>query len=132
MTAIINMMFISTITMIIAIILITRRDSESAGKILTENGEKKKFALWLNAGARGQVFAEMALGQEVREKRRKPNANRARWRDDAATLSLEREAERRTIWIVNVILLEGKEVAVPGQSIDDADRAAVHLHHQRI
>ena len=38
MTAIINMMFISTITMIIAIILITRRDSESAGKILTENG----------------------------------------------------------------------------------------------
>src|ERR1700677_2221380 len=118
MTAIIIMMFITTIMMITSIILITRCNTESAGKILTENGEKKKFALVLNAGAPGQVFAEIALRQEVGEKRRKSSADRARWRDDAATLSLERKAERGTIGIVNVILLEGKQMAVSGQSID--------------
>jgi hypothetical protein len=87
MTKIIIMMFITTI-MMISIILITRCNTECPGKILTENGEKKKFALGLNAGARGQVFAERALGQEVGEKRRKSNADRPRWRA-AATLSLE-------------------------------------------
>ena len=49
MTAIIIMMFITTI------ILITRCNAESAGKILTENGEKKKFALGPNAGACGTI-----------------------------------------------------------------------------
>jgi hypothetical protein len=77
MTAIIIMTFITTIRMITSIIPITRCNSESTRKILTENGEKKKFALGLNAGARGQVFAEMTLGQEVGEKRRKSNAYRA-------------------------------------------------------
>jgi hypothetical protein len=53
MTAIITMLFITTIMMSTSIILITRCNTESAGKILTENGEKKKFALGLHAGARG-------------------------------------------------------------------------------
>lgn len=92
MSTIIIMMFITTIMMVTSIILIARGDSESTGKILTENGEKEEFALGLNAGARGQVFSEMALGQEVREKRRKSNAHGARWRDDAAALALERKA----------------------------------------
>ena len=78
MSAIIIMMLITSIMMITSIILITGGDVERAGKILTENGEKKKFALRLNARARGQVFAQMALraggSRKKAEGERRPGA----------------------------------------------------------
>jgi len=56
----------------------------------------------------------------------------ARGRDEPARLPLERQAERGTFGIVDVVLLESKEMAVSAQAVDDANAVAVQLHGERI
>lgn len=61
------------ISMIIMMIIgggIDRGDGYGTWKICSESGEQKEISVDLHAGAGREVFAQMALREQVREKRR--------------------------------------------------------------
>src|ERR1700676_5412502 len=109
MTAIIIMM-VTGIMMSISILIVTRRHDKGTGKISAKDSKKKELALGFDACARCQIGPQMAFGEQVREKGRKAEAGRARGRYQPAGPTLERQAEGRTVGIVDIALLEGKEM----------------------
>ena len=64
-------------------------DRESAGKIGAERGEEKELAMGLNACLGGEVFAQMSLGQQVREECRQASCYRSGWDDQSPRLAFE-------------------------------------------
>src|SRR5437879_11733426 len=101
MTPIIIMM-VTGIMMSITVLIVTRRHDKGTGKISAKDSKKKELALGFDARARCQISPQMAFGQQVREKGRKAEARRARGRDQPASLPLERQAEGRTVGIVDI------------------------------
>lgn len=67
-------MLATLITIIISMIIIGggigRGDGYRTRKICPESGEQKEIPIDLHAGARREVFTQMTLGKQVREKRR--------------------------------------------------------------
>ena len=112
--------------------LIHGRHREPAGKIGAEYGEEKEFTLRLNVRARGEIIAQMPLRQEIGEKHRQAGGHGTCRRNEPAFLSLERKAQSRSVWIVNIALLERKKMAVASNAVDDADAAAVEVDRERV
>jgi hypothetical protein len=80
--------------------------AECARKVFPEYSEKGKYSPRLHASMGGEILAKMAFWQKIREEYRQSRYHGARWKDQPAGLPLERKAERGSIWVVNVILLE--------------------------
>ena len=109
-----------------------RLNHERAGQVGAEHGQKKEFALRLDARARGQVVAQMPFRQQVRKEGGKAHRYGARRHDDPARLSFIRKAHGRPFRIVDIALLEGEQVSVAAQPVDDADLATMQFHGERV
>src|ERR1700677_692307 len=133
MRAIIIAISITTIMMTVVLcIALKGRDDERAGKIGAEDREEKEFALRVNIGKLGEILAQVPFGKQVRKKRRHAARHRAQGRDEAAGAALEREAQSRALRIVDITLLDRKDLAVAREAVNDTDLASVQAHGEGV
>ena len=85
-------------------------DYERAGQVGAKRSEKKEFALRLDSGAIGQIFAQMPFWRQVREEGGQTHRDGAGRHDKAARLSLIGEAQGWPVRIIAIALFEGKQV----------------------
>ena len=107
-------------------------DDERAGKIGTEDSEEEEFALRVNIGKLREILAQVPFGKQVRKERRHAARHRAQGRDEPAGAALEREAQSRALRIVDIALLERKDLAVAREAVNDTDLASVQAHGERV
>ena len=72
----------------------------------------------------------MSFRQQVREERRDPSADGAKRSDQSARLPLERQTQGRTVCVIDVVLLEGEQMALASQPVDDADTPSMQIHRK--
>ena len=111
---------------------VKRCDHERARKIGAQDGQQEEFSLRIHFREFREVFTQVSLGQQVREERRHAAGHGAQSCHKPAGAALEREAQGRALRIVDVVLLEGKELAVAREASDDADLATVQPDGKRI
>src|SRR5580658_2480428 len=111
---------------------VKRCDLERARKIGAQDGQEEEFSLRIHFREFREVFTQVSLGQQVREERRHATGHGAQSRHQPAGAALEREAQGRVLRIVDVVLLEGKELAVAREASNDADWATVQPHGKGI
>src|SRR5262245_21681861 len=105
-------------------------DRKRAGKILTEHPEQEEFSLFLYARALRQITAQRSFRQQVGKKRRKNLPVRPELCEEIAELILEGQAQGRPIWIVDIILIEGKERPVTLHEREGGDGFAIQMNVQ--
>ena len=116
------------VIMVKLIVIVTARvhrlDRDRAGNISAEHGHEIELPFGLHARLLCEIGPQVSFGQQVREERRQTAPYRADGRHQPARLSFIGEAQGRTVRIVNVVLLEGEDVAVARQPVDDPDPAS--------
>src|ERR1035438_9897305 len=109
-----------------------RCDHKRAGKIGPQNCEQEKFSIGIHFRESCEVFTQVSLGQQVREERRHTAGHGVQSCHQPASAALEREAQGRALWIVDVVLLEGKDLAVARKAGNDANLTIVQPDGKRI
>ena len=109
-----------------------RRHNKRAGKIGAQDGEQEEFALGINLRKLRKAFTQAAFGQQVREERRQTAAHGAQSCQKPADAVLERKAQGRALWIVNVVLFECEDLALIREAGDDADLTPVQADGKRV
>ena len=108
-----------------------RCDHKRAGKIGAQDAQQEEFSIGIHFREACEVFPQVSLGQQVRKEWRHTAGNGVQSCHQPAGATLEREAQGRALRIVNVVLLEGKELAVAREASDDADLATVQPDGKR-
>ena len=70
---------------------VKRRNDKRPGKVGAEHGEEEEFPLGIHVRALGEIFAQMAFGQKVREESRHAAPHRAEVCHEPARAALEGE-----------------------------------------
>ena len=100
-------------------------NDDRSRQIRAKKPQQEKFANILDTGQFRQVFAEAALRQEVREKRRNLGSELFRLGDQFAIFVIEAQAQQWPVLSANVAFLEDKEILVVWQIGDRADACLV-------
>ena len=74
----------------------------------------------------------LAFRQEVRKEYRQARGYSVRRQDQPAALSFKGKAERRTVRIVNVVLLERKKITVATDPVYQTNSALVKVDSQHV
>src|ERR1700728_790816 len=114
------------------LVILKRRNDKRAGQVGAEDGEEEEFALGIYVRALGEIVAQVAFGQKVGEEDRNPASHGTEVRYEPAGAALEGEAQRRTLGIVDVVLLERKKLSVAREAVDNADLLSVQAHRKRL
>ena len=109
-----------------------RADDKRAGKVGAQDGQQKKPTIGLDVGKPCQIGAQMSFRQQVGEEWRHAERDRTQGSDQPPGTALERQAERRALRVVDVVLFKRKDLAFAGQTVDNTDRPAVQTHGQRV
>ena len=107
---------------------VKRSYCDCASDVGAQDGHQEKLPLWLDTRLRRQIGAQMSFRQQVREERRDPSADGAKRSDQSARLPLERQTQGRTVCVIDVVLLEGEQMALASQPVDDADTPSMQIH----
>src|SRR5260370_40400078 len=107
-------------------------DDERAGKIGAENSEEEEFALRVNIGKLREILAQVTFGKEVRKERRHAARHRAQGRDEPAGAALEREAQSRALRIVDIALLERKDLSAARAAVADTELTSLQANPSRV
>lgn len=132
MIEIVLISIISVVTMIVISPLIHRNDLYGAGKIRSQGREEEELTHGLHAGTAGEVVAELPLWQQVREERGDAGRVAARSGDETAVTCLVGQAESRAGGIVDIRFVEGEELAVACETVDDPNVAPVKSDGERL
>ena len=114
------------------LVILKRRNDKRAGQVGAEDGEEEEFALGIYVRSLGEIVAQVAFGQKVGEEDRNTASHGTEGRYEPAGAALEGEAERRTLGIVDVVLLEPKKLPITREAVDDADLLSVQAHRKRV
>src|SRR5690242_21462115 len=87
-----------------------------ARKIGAQHGEEEEFALGIHVRPLGEIIAQVALGQKIREEGRNTAADGLEVGHQSAGAALEREAQSGAPRIVDIVLLESEYLPVAGES----------------
>ena len=116
-------MLIAMIMMSLWLLRLTLKwcNDKGAGKVGAKDSEEEEFALGIDACTLGEIVAQVTFREKVREKRWHAPRRGARLCHEPASAALEGQAQSRTLWVIYILLLECKKLAVAREAGDDAD-----------